>query len=46
MQKDNISIDTLKLIIRAGVVMGQANPNKSTDEVIKVLLQQFINQFI
>lgn len=46
MKQDNISIDTLKLIIRAGVVMGQANPSKNTDEVVKVLLQQFINQFI
>ena len=44
--KDNISIDTFKLIAQAGVIMGQANPNKDLDTLVKVLVKEMINQLV
>lgn len=45
-KKDNISLDTFKLIARAGVIMGQANPNKDVDTLVKVLVNELVNQIL
>ena len=42
--KDNISIDTFKLIAKAGIIMGQANPNKDVDTLVKALVKEMLNQ--
>ena len=44
--KDNISIDTFKLIAKAGIIMGQTNPNKDVDTLVKVLVKEMINQLV
>lgn len=44
--KDNISIDTFKEIVRAGIIMGQANPNKNIDELVKVVVKELLNQLV
>ena len=42
--KDNISIDTFKLIAEMGIIMGQANPNKDVDTLVKALVKEMLNQ--
>ena len=37
--KDNISIDTFKLIVKMGIIIGQANPNKDVDTLVKGLVE-------
>lgn len=44
MTKDNISINTFKEIVRAGIIMGQANPKKDVDTLIKVVVKELLNQ--
>lgn len=43
--KDNISIDTFKDLVKAGILMGQANPNKKTEELVKVMVEKLLEQF-
>lgn len=44
--KDNISIDTFKQIVKAGVLMGQVNPNKDPNELVKVVVNQLLKQLV
>ena len=44
--KDNISIDTFKDIVKAGIIMGQANPNKNVDKLVKVVVKELLNQLM
>jgi len=43
--KDNISIDTFKDLVKAGILMGQANPNKNPEELVKVMVEKLLEQF-
>ena len=45
-KKDNISLDTFKLIARAGVIMGQANPKKDVDTLVKAVVEETIRQLL
>ena len=38
MANDNISIETYALIAKAGVLMGQMNPTKDPDKLVKAML--------
>ena len=48
--EDNINIDTLKLIAKVGIIIGQANPNKDVDTLVdsldKVLVKARLNQLV
>lgn len=44
--KDNISLETFKEIVKAGIIMGQANPNKDVDTLVKVLVNELVNQIL
>ena len=39
MANDNISIKTYALIAKAGVLMGQLNPKKDPDELVKAMIK-------
>lgn len=38
MANDNISIETYALIAKAGVLMGQLNPKKDPDKLVKAMI--------
>ena len=38
MANDNISIETYALIAKAGVLMGQMNPTKDPDKLVKAMI--------
>lgn len=44
MTKDNININTFKEIVRVGIIMGQANPKKDVEALIKVVVKELLNQ--
>ena len=44
--KNNIDIQTFKEIVKAGIIMGQANPNKDVDTLVKVVVNELINQIL
>ena len=44
--KDNISLETFKEIVKAGIIMGQANPNKSVDTLVKAVVDELVNQIL
>ena len=39
MANDNISVETYALIAKAGVLMGQLNPKKDPDELVKAMIK-------
>ena len=43
---NNLDIDTFKQIIKAGVIMGQANPNKNVNELVNIVTELMIKEFI
>lgn len=38
MAKDDISVETYALIAKAGVLMGQLNPKKDPDKLVKAMI--------
>lgn len=44
--KNNIDIQTFKEIVKAGIIMGQANPNKDVDTLVKVVVNELVNQIL
>jgi len=42
--QDNISITTFKDLVRAGILMGQANPNKNPEELVKAMVEELLEQ--
>ena len=43
---DNISIETYKLIAEAGIRLGQANPDKDVNELVKILVKMQIEFYL
>lgn len=43
---NNIDMNTFKQIIKAGVIIGQANPNKNVNELIDTVAGLMIKKFI
>lgn len=46
MNKDNISLDTFKNIVKMGIILGQANPDKDEDTLVKVAVKQLVEQML
>lgn len=43
---NNIDIDTFKQIIKAGVIIGQANPNKNVNELANIVTELMIKELM
>ena len=43
---ENISLENYALIARAGVLLGQLNPNKDPDRLVKALLNMQVEAYM
>ena len=44
MTKNDISIETYTLIAKAGILLGQMNPTKDPDRLVKAMINAMINK--
>lgn len=44
--KNNLDIQTFKDIVKMGVIMGQANPKKDVDTLVKAVVNGLVNQIL
>ena len=43
---DNISVETYALIAKAGVLMGQMNPTKDPDKLVKAMINMQVEAYM
>ena len=45
-KRNNLDIQTFKEIVRAGVIIAKANPDKDVDTLVKAVVNELVNQIL